>query len=168
MSNRTASRMLRYAGCAVLLGVLAISSYAGGKPAHTPIVPVMIETVPDQVLTASTMEKTSENLALKRREALLLLQSVIDDPQADDASKRLAFEEKNRIAARMETEASLEALLAHMGFGETAVITGEDALSIVVPWQAAENEHSRVQIIDAAVSQSGFSAEAIKIILSKK
>jgi len=168
MSNRIVSRMLRYVGCAVLLGVLAISSYAGGKPPHTPIVPVMIESVSDQVLTASTMEKTRENLALKRQEALLLLQSVIDDPQADDASKKQAFEEKNRIAARMETEASLEALLAHMGFGETAAIMGEDTLSIVAPWQTAENEHSRVQIMDAAVGQSGFSAEAIKIILAKK
>jgi len=168
MKNQTVSRVLRYAGCAVLLGVLALSGYAGGKPDHTPLVPVMIETVSDQVIAASSMEKTNENLANKRREALLLLQSVIDDPQADEASRKQAFEEKSRIASRMETEASLEALLEHMGFGQTAVIMGENTLSIVAPWQAAENEHSRVQMIDAAVDQSGLSAEAVKIILAKK
>ena len=168
MNNLVASRILRYAGCGVLLGVLAVSSYAGGKPPQAPIVPVLIETVPDQLLTASTMEKTTERLEQKRREALLLLQSVIDDPLADDASRKQAFEEKTRIAARMGTEASLEAMLEHMGFVQPGVIMGEGTLSVVVPWQAAENEHSRMQIIDAAVSQSGLSAEAIKIILAKK
>ena len=168
MNKAKASRMMRYAGCVVLLAVLAISSYAGGGDPQVPLVPVMIETVPDQVLAVSTMEKTSERLKQKRQEALLLLQSVIDDPQADEASKGHALEEKTRIAARMEKEASLEALLSHMGFAQCAVITGEGVLNVVVPWQEAENEYSRVQIIDAAVSQSGFSAEAIRIILSKK
>jgi len=168
MMDSTASRILRYVCCAVLLGVLAVSSYAGGKTSHTPAVPVMIEIMPDQVLAASTMEKTSERLETRRQESLLLLQSVIDDPQTDETSRKRALEEKTGIAARMEKEASLEALLDYMGFGQTAVIMGEDTLSIVAPWQAAENERSRVQMIDAAAGQSGLSAEAIKIILAKK
>ena len=168
MKKAMASQMMRYVGCAVLLAVLAISSYAAGEPTRFPVVPVMIETVSSQVLTASSMERISEMLDQKRQEALLLLQSVIDDPQADEASRKQAQAEKVRIAACMEKEASLCALLEHMGFERTAVVAGEDALSIVVPWQMAENEHNRVRIIDAAAGHSGFSAEAIKIILAKK
>ena len=133
MRRITAARMMRYAGCAVLLAVLAASSYAAGTPVRTPIVPVMIETVSSEVLAASSMEKTSGQLEGKRKEALLLLQSVIDDPQADEASRKQAREEKAKIAARMETEASLCALLAHMGFEQTAVVVGEEALNIIVP-----------------------------------
>ena len=168
MNKATAPQVMRYAGCGVLLAVLAISSYAAGGPPHTPAVPVMMEIVPDQALAASSMEKTNEHLTQQRQEALLFLQSVIDDPQADEASRKQAMAQKNRIAANMETEAALEALLAHMGFVQTAVIMGEGILSVVVPWQAAENEHNRVRIIDAAAGQSGFSAEEIKIILAKK
>ena len=168
MKKTAALKLIRYAGCAVLLAVLAISSYASGRPAQVPIVPVMIETVPDQALAASSMEKTNERLEHRRREALLLLQSVIDDPQADETSRSAARQEKNRIAARMETEASLRALLTHMGFEQTAVVMGDESLSIVVPWQAAENEQNRVRLIDAAVSQSGCLPEAVKIILAKK
>ena len=67
-----------------------------------------------------------------------------------------------------EKEAALSALLEQMGFGETAVVVGAEAVSVIAPWQAAENERSRMQIIDAAASQTGFSAERIKIILAKK
>lgn len=168
MSRGAVSRILRYAGCAVLLGVLALSSWAVNSPKSSPIVPVMIETVPESALAVSSMEKTQERLMRQRQEAIVLLQSVIDDPQADEASRKQALDEKTRIAARMETEASLGALLAHMGFEQTAVIVGEETLSIITPWQTAEHEHNRVQMIDAAVSQSGLAPGAVKIILSKK
>lgn len=168
MNQIMTAKMLRFAGCAGLLALLVISSYAGRTQVEVPVVPMQVETVSGEVLELQTMAQTDERLEQKRKETIALLQSVLEDPSAGEEEKKKALEEKTKIAARMETEASLEALLAHMGFEQTAVIAGEETLSIIAPWQAAENEHNRVRMIDAAVSQSAFSADAVKIILSKK
>jgi len=159
---------MRLAGCAALLALLAVSSYAGAKRLEVPDVPIVIETVSAQVAAMDTIGQTQARLASGRGQALALLQSVLEDPQADEASRRQALAEKTRIASRMETEAAVHALLEYMGFSDTAVVAGESALNIIAPWQTAENEHNRVRMIDAAVSTSGFSAEAVKIILAKK
>lgn len=168
MKKTMAARILRFAGCAALLALLAVSSYGGRERIEAPVVPVLIETVSGEVLAASTMQQTGERLERQRKEALLLLQSVLDDPNADEASKKQALAEKTRIASRMETEAAVQALLEHMGFEQTAVVMGEGIIHIISPWQTAENEQNRVRMIDAATSQSGFSADAVKIILAKK
>lgn len=168
MRKAFAARVLRFAGCGALLALLAVSSYAGGRQIEVPAVPVLIETVSSETVGALPMEETNARLTQRREEALAVLESVLSDSSADEEAKKLALAEKTRIASRMETEASLQALLAHMGFAETAVIMGEDMMSIVAPWQTAENEHNRVRMIDAAAAQSGFSADAVKIILSKK
>ncbi|MBQ7885693.1 MAG: SpoIIIAH-like family protein [Clostridia bacterium] len=168
MKQTMASRVARFGGCAALLALLAVSSYGAGGRIEAPAVPVLIETVSSETLSGTTMEQTRTQLAVKREEALSLLESVLDDPSAGETERNQALAEKTQIARRMETEASIEALLAHMGFADAAVIMGEGTLSIVVPWQAAENEQSRVRLIDAAIGQSGLTADAVKIILAKK
>ncbi|MBR5302622.1 MAG: SpoIIIAH-like family protein [Clostridia bacterium] len=167
MNRIAAVRAARFGGCAALLTLLIVSSM-GRKEHGMPSVPVLLETVSEQALSAQTVQQTKIRLNSRREEALSLLQSVLDDPDAGQEARHAALEEKTKIAGRMETEAAVEALLAHMGFGDTAVVAGETYLSIIAPWQAAENEHSRVQIVDAAVAQSGFAPEAVKIILAKK
>lgn len=160
------AQYLRIAGCAALLALLAASSYAGARNLEVPAVPVAIETV--SAIAADSAEQVQARLESERAQALSLLQSVLEDQNADEAAKSRALEEKTKIAVRMETEASVGELLFHMGFSDTAVIMGENMLNIIAPWQTAENEHNRVRMIDAAVSASGFSAEAVKIILAKK
>lgn len=168
MKQSIGARVMRLAGCAALLALLAVSSYGGSRRIEAPAVPVLIENVSSETLSTLTMEETQKRLTQRREESLAVLQSVLDDPSADAAARTQALAQKTKIASRMETEASLQALLAHMGFDGAAVIMGEGLLSIVVPWQMAENEQNRVRMIDAAVTQSGFSADAVKIILSKK
>jgi len=72
-----AARAMRFVGCAALLALLAASSYAGREQSGTPVVPVMVEIMSDQALSAMTMEQTNARLAQRREEALLLLQSVL-------------------------------------------------------------------------------------------
>ncbi|MBQ8620458.1 MAG: SpoIIIAH-like family protein [Clostridia bacterium] len=168
MNRKKAMRALRFAGCAGLLALLAVSSYAGGRRIEAPAVPVLIETVSGEAAAAVTMETTRERLEKQRREALVLLESVLNDAACDETSRRQALQEKTKIASRMETEASVEALLAQMGFEGTAVVMGEGTLHIIAPWQMAENEQNRVRMIDAALSQSALSPDAVKIILAKK
>lgn len=170
MKTRGSGRFLRFAGCVGLMALLAASSYvgAGTNQVQAVGVPVTIETVSSQALSAVSLAETVSRLESEREQALLYLQSVLDDPRADDETAAIALDRKMEIAGRMETEAAVELLLAQMGFADLAVSAGEDVLSIVAPWQTAENEQSRIRIIDAASAQTGLAPARIKIILAKK
>lgn len=164
------ARRVRTAGCAVLVALLAACSYLGARqPQGAAVsVPVAVETISERALDAASLEETQQKLEQERESALALLQSVIDDPNAGADVRNEALKEKTALAKRMEAEAETAALLAHMGFGETAVVLGGESVTVIVPWQAAENEQSRVRIIDAAATQTGLAPECVKIILSKK
>lgn len=170
MDRERSARRARTAGCAALVALLAACSYLGARQpqASAVSVPVAVETVSDSALSAAPLGETQEKLRQERENAIALVQSVIDDPLAQADTREEALREKTALAKRMETEAGTAALLAHMGFGETAVVLGEGSVTVIVPWQAAENEQSRVRIIDAAATQTGLAPECVKIILSKK
>ena len=156
--------------CAALVALLAACSYLGARQPQAAMVsvPVAVEMISESALGAASLEETQDRLRQERERALELVQSVIDDPKADKAARDAALEEKTALARRMAAEAEMEALLAHMGFGDAAVVLGEDSAAVIIPWQAAENERSRMQIIDAAATHAGLAPECVKIILSKK
>lgn len=164
------ARGMRIVCCAALLGLLAVSSYAGAGSGQVQAVsvPVTIQTISPQAMSASSMAETLARLQGERENALALLQGILDDPRTDKETAENTLAEKKKLALRMETEAAVEKLLLEIGFGETAAVLGENMLSIVLPWQIAENEESRMRIIDAACGHTGFTPECIKIILSKK
>lgn len=165
-----AARRVRTAGCAVLVALLAACSYLGARqPQRAAVsVPVAVEVISARALDAASLEETQQKLQQERESALALLQSVLDDPNAQAGTRDEALREKTALAKRMVAEAETAALLSHMGFGETAVVLGGESVTVIVPWQAAENEQSRVRIIDAAATQTGLAPECVKIILSKK
>lgn len=164
------ARRVRTAGCAVLVALLAACSYLGARqPQRAAVsVPVAVEVISERALGAASLEETQQKLRQERESALALLQSVIDDPNAQAGTRDEALREKTALAKRMVAEAETAALLSHMGFGETAVVLGGESVTVIVPWQAAENEQSRVRIIDAAATQTGLAPKCVKIILSKK
>ena len=164
------ARRVRTAGCAVLVALLAACSYLGARqPQRAAVsVPVAVEVISERALGAASLEETQQKLQQERESALALLQSVLDDPNAQAGTRDEALREKTALAKRMVAEAETAALLSHMGFGETAVVLGGESVTVIVPWQAAENEQSRVRIIDAAATQTGLAPECVKIILSKK
>ena len=167
MNREKVLRAGRFAGCALLLALLVASSSAAVKPVQVAGVPVSAYTVSNQERLAATIEETTKKLETQREQGLTLLQSVLEDPRAQQEQIAEAHEKKIQIAQRIETEAAISAQLAHMGF-EAVVVMGDGSLNIIAPWQIAENEQNRVRMIDAAVSLSGFPADAVKIILAKK
>ena len=170
MSRERTARNLRTAGCAALVALLAVCSYMGARQPQTRTVsvPVAVETISESALSAASLEETQDRLQRERESALALMQSVIDDPNAGTDTKEEALKEKTALAKRMAAEAEMTALLGQMGFGDAAVVLGEACVSVIVPWQAAENEQNRVRIIDAASAHTGLAPECVKIILSKK
>ena len=149
MNREKATRCVRLTGCAALVALLAVCGYRGaGRTAPAAVsVPVAVERVSESVLSAASMEDTQERLAQERTGALALLQSVLEDPAADEKAKVEALSQKTAIAHRMETEAALCAVLSHMGFDGAAAVLGEGTATVIVPWQAAQNEQNRVKII---------------------
>ena len=161
---------VRAAGCAVLVALLAVCSYMGARQGQTTgvSVPVAVKTVSGEVLAAASLEETQAKLMRERKEALALLESVLGDERAGAEAREEALKEKTALAGRMAAEAEVTAILAQMGFADAAVVLGEGSLSVILPWQAAENEQNRLRIIDAAATHTGLSPACVKIILSKK
>lgn len=170
MDRERSARRMRMAGCAALVALLAACSYLGARrpPVAAVSVPVTVEMVSESALHAGSMKETQEKLLREREKTITLLQSVAEDENAQAGARDEALREMTALARRMSAEAETAALLAHMGFGETAVVLGEESVTVIVPWQAAENEQSRVRIIDAAATQTGMAPECVKIILAKK
>ena len=67
-----------------------------------------------------------------RDEALEVLQSVVDNADADEAVKTQALADINRLALEMSAESNIETLVMSKGFEDcVAVINGEDATVVV-------------------------------------
>ena len=109
MSRERTARNLRTAGCAGLVALLAVCSYMGARQpqAQTVSVPVAVETISESVLSAASLEETLDALQREREDALALMQSVIDDPNAGTDAKEEALKEKTALAKRMAAEAEM-------------------------------------------------------------
>ena len=164
-------RKMRRFGCAALLILLTVCAYSGAS--HPEIqavsVPVTVQALPQEALSAQLLEETAATLAQKREKILAQLQQIAENPDADRETINKALRQKADLMGRMETETSVCALLGGMGFADNAVMLSEEGvLSVILPWQIAENEKNRLRIIDAAASYAGVSPDAVKIILAKK
>lgn len=168
-SERTLCRM-RFSFCMLLAAILAACSYLGARAPErsTVSVPIFAQQISEGALQAVSLEETKTALRQKREQALQLVQSVIDDEQAQESTRNEALAAKMALANRMVSEAEAEALLSSMGFGDTAVVLGDAEVTVIVPWQAAADERSRTRIIDAVSTQTGLAPECVKIMLSKK
>ncbi|MBQ4265730.1 MAG: SpoIIIAH-like family protein [Clostridia bacterium] len=164
-------RKMRRFGCAALLLLLTLSAYSGAaKPEVQAVsVPVTVQTISQEALSAQSLAESADALAKKREALLAQLQSIADQPGADSETINQALRQMAALVQRMETEASVCTLLCSMGFSDVvAILSEERILSVIVPWQIAENEKNRLRIMDAVASHAGVSPDAVKIILAKK
>ena len=138
----------RWLSCSALLALLGACGYAGAKttPVQTVSVPVIAQTIPQEATSLEAMAQAGMMLDMARETALARLQEVIDHPDSAQDTVRYALEEKARIASCAQKEAALGALLAQMGFGHVTAVIGEESVSVIAPWQTAENEQSRMQM----------------------
>lgn len=161
------SRALRTALCAALVALLGASGYAGRQTASPQAaVPVSAVTLDQDVIAEKGLRETEEALERERERALEMLKSILADPRAGDAAAADAAEKMADIAARMEREASLEAALARIGVRASAACTQTAASVFVLPTDA-QDEKTRMQILDLAAAVCEMEPSCIKIILVK-
>ncbi len=161
----------RWVLCALLIGILAISGFSGAdnrEERRVSASPVVSRTVfSDSEAESTTYEDAVKRLEAQREKEIVILDSVLADDSADQGIKKQALEQKVEIVNRLETQAGIEAALAHMGFHRAAAICADERVMLILPPDAAD-ESEMLQVIDAVCSVSGCQAKDVKIILAKK
>ena len=98
-----------------------------------------------------------------RDEAVELLEDILEDAQADTAVKEAAISEASVIAQNILKETNVESLIQAKGFTECVAYINGDSCTVVVDGDM-ENEQNALIVREIAVTETGLSAEKIKII----
>ena len=99
-----------------------------------------------------------------RDEALEVLQSVVDNADADEAVKAQALTDINRLALEMTAESNIETLVMAKGFADcVAVINGDTATIVVKAKGDSLLANEIAQINEIVYEQAKISPVNIKI-----
>lgn len=98
-----------------------------------------------------------------RDEALEVLQGVVDNENADEATKTGALTEIANLARAMETEANIESLVRSRGFLQCVAVINGDTCSVVVDGESLTPAQI-AQINEIVYEQAGIAPAAVKII----
>jgi len=103
-----------------------------------------------------------------RDEALEVLQSVVDNADADEAVKTQALSDINRLALEMSAEANIETLVMAKGFEDcVAVINGDGATVVVKTADESLLPNQIAQINEIVYEQAQIKPVNIKITARK-
>ena len=140
---------------------------------------VLPETEPaDGAAESSAAEETAVSASAKlsdarltrqtaRDEAVELLEDILKDDSAEVAVKQAAVDEAAVIAQNILKETNIESLIEAKGFTECVAYINGESCTVVVNGDM-EDEQNALIVRDIAVSESGVSAENVKIISAAK
>ncbi|MBQ2863544.1 MAG: SpoIIIAH-like family protein [Clostridia bacterium] len=101
-----------------------------------------------------------------RDEALEVLQSVVDNVEAVEATKDQALNEISKIASDIQLEANIETLITSKGFSQCVAVINGDSVNIIVKTEGLlANEVAHINEI--VYEQTGTDPANIKIIEKK-
>jgi stage III sporulation protein AH len=101
-----------------------------------------------------------------RDESLEVLQSVLDSEATDETVKAQAMEEMSVIAAEIDTEANIEALLVSKGFDHCVAILNGSSINVVVKSEGELQPAQIAQINAVVYEQTGI--EPVGIVISHR
>ncbi len=159
-----ASALLLIAAAVVLNFVLYQNGVLTGKetPGETPV-DAGEEANTETVSADGYFSATQVSRQRARDEALEVLQSVVENENADEATKTEALLEISDLARAMEQEANIETLVRAKGFERcVAVINGESCSVVVSGEKLQQNQIS--QINEIVYEQSGIKPANIRIV----
>lgn len=160
-------------GCAVLLVAVALAlnfTLFGGVQGTVDEAPPAGDgtgtgdsTVTDTTTVDGYFSATQVSRQRARDEALEVLQGVVDNENADEATKTGALLEIAQLAKEMEAEANIESLVLSKGFAQCVAIVNDDACSVVV--SGSELQPNQIsQINEIVYEQTGILPVNIRII----
>lgn len=126
-----------------------------------------------ELQTGTSGESTQDYFAtveLNRRrardESLEVLQSVLDSEAADETVKAQAMEEMSAIAAEIDAEANIEALLVSKGFDQCVAILNGNSINVVVKSEGELKPAQIAQINAVVYEQTGI--EPVGVVISHR
>ena len=132
---------------------------------------VLPETEPaDGATESSAAEETAAAVSASAKlseAALELLEDILKDDSAEVAVKQAAVDEAAVIAQNILKETNIESLIEAKGFTECVAYINGESCTVVVNGDM-EDEQNALIVRDIAVSESGVSAENVKIISAAK
>lgn len=114
--------------------------------------------------TDSYFASTQISRERARDEAMEVLQSVIDNTEADEATKAAAIADLTQLAKDMEAEANIETLITAKGFAQCVAVINDESATIVVKCDDTLTPAQLAQINEIVYTQSGILPSAINII----
>ena len=124
------------------------------------------EAEPTQGEVSEAAEKLSDARMTRqtaRDEAVELLGDILNDAESDSAVKEAAVSEASAIAQNILKETNIESLVAAKGFSECVAYINGDTCTIVVNGDMEDAQNALI-VRDIAATETGFSADQIKII----
>jgi len=157
--------------CAVLLiaaaVVLNVVLFAGQEKPVDPSTPSDGEVIEGDDTAVSEEDgyfsATQVSRQRARDEALEVLQGVVDNESADEATKTQALLEIAELAKAMEAEANIETLILSKGFEQCVAVINGDTCSVVVKAEALQ-ENQIAQINEIVYEQAGILPTNIRIV----
>ena len=98
-----------------------------------------------------------------RDEALAVLQNVVDSSEADSAEKNQALEDIATLAANIEAEANIEAMVMAKGFEQCVAIVNDGTCTVVVMSEGLL-PNQMAQINEIVYEQTGIKPVNVKYI----
>jgi stage III sporulation protein AH len=157
--------------CAVLLiaaaVVLNVVLFAGQEAPVDPSTPSDGDAVEDDAPVSEQdgyFSATQVSRQRARDEALEVLQGVVDNESADEATKTQALLEIAELARAMEAEANIETLILAKGFEQCVAVINGDTCSVVVNGdELLPAEIS--QINEIVYEQAGIKPANVRIVV---
>ena len=171
VTRRPPARRQIVIACAILLvaaaWVLNFTLFGGKTDTVDPNVPAGDQTGGDSNQTEAEVDgyfsATQVSRHRARDEALEVLQSVVDNENADEATKTGALLEISELAKEMEAEANIEAMVLAKGFQQCVAILNGESCSVVVKSESLQaNQIS--QINEIVYEQAGILPANVRII----
>ena len=152
-------------GVAVLLNFLLFTGNNGqdGYDGYDQPSGNVQETPNTNVSTGTYFSATQVSRQRARDEALEVLQSVVDNVEADETVKAEALAGISAIAEEIQKESNIESLITAKGFEQCVAVLNGDSISIVVSADTLQPAQI-AQINEIVYSQTGITPAGVTII----
>ena len=105
----------------------------------------------------------SLNRKQARDEAMEVLQAVADSQTALDEAKEAAWSDMTKLAADMEKETNIEAMILSKGFSQCIAVISNDTCNVIVESEGL-NPGEVAQISEIVYEQAGIVPSNLKIV----
>ncbi len=102
-----------------------------------------------------------------REEAYSTIEATVKNAEVSEDAKKASLDKATALALRGEKESAIETLLKAKGFSSAIAVIGDEDVNVIVESAALETAQT-LQIQDAALSQTDFTAKDIKIVAMTK